>query len=300
MTGDNENTPPDGADEDIIEAEVIEDTEITDVAIRTAPVERKIHKVRRWLLKTALVLAVLGLLIYLVAALGYRLGILDLKTALMTLPSKVGPVVFIAGIIVSLLSLGLSWFVDPKKGLLLSLIAFAIPLGGLLKGLGVQNKLASLPAIHDITTDSENPPKFTQTIIDLRAKTDGVNTLEYLEKKDKPDGRLVSLLQYETEAYRDIDTVQREERPAVVYGEAKKLIGTKGWTVVTEDEENWILEATDTTFWYGFKDDIVIRIQPSRNGGSLIDMRSVSRIGRSDLGANAERIIELIKELEGD
>ncbi|MHB9097070.1 MAG: DUF1499 domain-containing protein [Syntrophales bacterium] len=66
------------------------------------------------------------------------------------------------------------------------------------------------------------------------------------------------------------------------------------------EKEGWI-EATDTTFWFGFKDDIVIRITPIPRG-SRIDVRSVSRVGRSDLGTNAKRVrgyIKKIQEIEG-
>ncbi len=297
MMGNSENTTP-GGNEEIIEAEIVEEAENTSVAIRNEPTERKIHKIRSWILKAAIALAILGLLVYLVAALGYRMGLLDIPTAVLTLPGKVGPVVFIGALIAGLVSIALSWFVTPRKGLLLSLIAFVIPLGGLLKGMSIGNQVAALPEIHDITTDRENPPVFTKAIEDARASTNALNTLEYLEKKDLREGKLVSLLQYES--YPDIDSVQREESPAVVYGEAKKLIGSRGWTVVTEDEDKWMLEATDTTFWYGFKDDVIVRIQPSRNGGSIIDIRSVSRVGRSDIGANAERVRALIADLKGD
>ena len=298
MIGDIENTTPDGPDGDIIEAEVIEDTEITDVAIRTEPAERKIHKFRRWLLKTGLVLAVLGLLVYLIAALGYRLGIFGVGTSLMTLSFMAGPIIFLIGLVVSLISLLLSWYVTPRRGILLSLIALAIPLGGLLKTFSTYNTASSLPEIHDITTNPEDVPEFSQAIVDSWAETGATNSLGYYEKKDMRENKLVSVLQ--SNAYPDIDTVRRTDSPAVVYGEAKKLIGSKGWEVVTEDDENWVIEATDTSFWYGFKDDVRIRIRQSINGGSIIDMRSISRVGRSDLGVNAERLRELISELKGD
>ena len=63
-----------------------------------------------------------------------------------------------------------------------------------------------------------------------------------------------------------------------------------GWKIKSENLEAGIIEATETTFWYGFKDDVVIRIQPSEGGGSVVDVRSISRVGGSDIGANADRI----------
>ena len=58
-----------------------------------------------------------------------------------------------------------------------------------------------------------------------------------------------------------------------------------------------MIEATDTTFWFGFKDDVAIRVRPD-DGGSVIDVRSVSRVGRSDLGTNARRILQFLERVE--
>jgi len=63
-----------------------------------------------------------------------------------------------------------------------------------------------------------------------------------------------------------------------------------GWTIKAENVQAGTIEATAETFWYGFKDDVAIRIQPAEGGGSIVDVRSVSRVGGSDLGANAERV----------
>jgi uncharacterized protein (DUF1499 family) len=62
-----------------------------------------------------------------------------------------------------------------------------------------------------------------------------------------------------------------------------------GWEIVASEPHEGRIEATATTLWFGFKDDVVVRITPVP-GGSRIDVRSVSRVGRSDVGANAERI----------
>jgi uncharacterized protein (DUF1499 family) len=59
-----------------------------------------------------------------------------------------------------------------------------------------------------------------------------------------------------------------------------------------------MIEATATTFWFGFKDDVVLRIRPTANG-SIVDVRSVSRVGQSDLGANAKRIRAILRGIEG-
>jgi uncharacterized protein (DUF1499 family) len=72
-----------------------------------------------------------------------------------------------------------------------------------------------------------------------------------------------------------------------------------GLEVVHVDEQAGIVEATATTFWFGFKDDVVVRVRPAASGvGSLVDVRSVSRVGVSDLGANARRIGEFLELFE--
>jgi uncharacterized protein (DUF1499 family) len=70
-----------------------------------------------------------------------------------------------------------------------------------------------------------------------------------------------------------------------------------GWEIVAADPATGRIEATATTFWYGFKDDVVVRVGAG-NGGSVIDVRSKSRVGRSDLGANASRIRTYLEALK--
>jgi uncharacterized protein (DUF1499 family) len=67
------------------------------------------------------------------------------------------------------------------------------------------------------------------------------------------------------------------------------------WRIVEGNPSERRIEAVATTRWFGFKDDIVIRISPAANGGSVLDIRSVSRVGLSDLGTNARRIRTFLK-----
>ena len=77
--------------------------------------------------------------------------------------------------------------------------------------------------------------------------------------------------------------------PDAAFERALSAVHALGWELVADDTGAGRIEATDTTFWYGFKDDVVVRIRPD-GGGSRIDVRSKSRVGRSDVGANAARI----------
>ena len=85
----------------------------------------------------------------------------------------------------------------------------------------------------------------------------------------------------------------------MAYQAALDTVNRKGWKIVTAEPEEGRIEATDTTFWFEFKDDIMIRVLPEGEQGSRIDVRSVSRVGLSDLGANVKRVKNLLDDIEG-
>ena len=259
----------------------------------------KRRKMRRGVLRLTLALAIIAPLTFIIAALGAKLGLWDWRFGLGTLTRNVGPKLLIASALFGLISLGLAFFMKPRKGFAIAALAILVPVIGFVRLGGVQKKVASLPFIHDITTDTQNVPTFTTAILSERARVEGVNTVDYVGKKaptkakdadGKPVMKLVSVLQTQTKAYADIRSLILEDDPDVVFGEAKAAVKQMGWALKSENVKGGIIEATETTFWYGFKDDVVIRIRPSEGGGSVLDIRSVSRVGGSDIGANAARI----------
>ena len=84
----------------------------------------------------------------------------------------------------------------------------------------------------------------------------------------------------------------------MAYQAALDTVNAKGWKIVTAEPEEGRIEATETSFWFEFKDDIMIRVLPEGESGSRIDVRSVSRVGLSDLGANAKRVKLFLEDLE--
>jgi uncharacterized protein (DUF1499 family) len=86
--------------------------------------------------------------------------------------------------------------------------------------------------------------------------------------------------------------------PAQAFAQALAAARDMGWEIVAADSAAGRIEATATTFWYGFKDDVVIRVTPS-DQGARIDVRSESRLGGSDVGTNARRITTYLKKLAG-
>ena len=158
-----------------------------------------------------------------------------------------------------------------------ALVAVAMPLS-------MASKASTVPPIHDITTHVTNPPEFV-AIAPLRK--DAPNPITY-------EGGEVTRQQLD--AYPEIKTQRLPQPINEVYMAAEKAIESLGWERVSAGEQPDTLEATDTTTWFGFKDDVVIRLT-AQGDDTLVDMRSKSRVGRSDLGKNAERINQFFAEL---
>ncbi|MEN1729279.1 MAG: DUF1499 domain-containing protein [Pseudomonadota bacterium] len=145
-------------------------------------------------------------------------------------------------------------------------------------------KARSLPFIHDITTDTANPPFFVD-VAPLRA--DAPNPVEYGGEE---------IAEQQRAGYPDLGPLRVDQSPADAFDPAVAAAEAMGWEMVANVPEEGRIEATETTFWFGFKDDVVIRIQVD-GSGSVIDVRSKSRVGGSDIGANAARIERYLEEL---
>jgi uncharacterized protein (DUF1499 family) len=135
----------------------------------------------------------------------------------------------------------------------------------------------SLPFIHDITTDTTNPPQFV-AVVPLRA-----------DASNPPDYAGEEVARQQRQGYPDIQTLVLTDPPAEALRKARQTAEAMGLAIVAVEPKEGRIEATATTFWFGFKDDVVIRIIADGKG-SRLDIRSKSRVGRSDVGANAARI----------
>lgn len=158
-------------------------------------------------------------------------------------------------------------------------ILLALP--GTLLLLSVVATRGDYPPIHDITTDLSDPPVFTHAPT-LRGPDS--NSLAV-----KPD-----TLGVQREAYPDLESLRSERTPGNAYRHALEVAAELGWDITWRDPERGYIEAVDTTAIMAFKDDIAIRIRAAADG-SVIDLRSVSRVGVGDIGANAKRIRAFIK-----
>ena len=92
------------------------------------------------------------------------------------------------------------------------------------------------------------------------------------------------------DAYPDIQPITLAEPPQKAFERALAAAQAMGWEIVARDPAAGRIEAVDTTFWFGFRDDVMVRIAAAPGGGSRVDVRSKSRVGRGDAGTNARRI----------
>ena len=150
------------------------------------------------------------------------------------------------------------------------------------------------PPIHDVTTDMDNPPAFVE-VLRLREETGARNTAEYQRIWTRGE-RVINVPELQKQAFPDIQPVMLELPPGVAFERAAEAVRQLGWTVVAEEPAEGRIEAYDRTAWFGFIDDVVIRVQPSGTG-SRIDVRSVSRVGGGDRGMNAKRIRNFVRML---
>jgi uncharacterized protein (DUF1499 family) len=162
-------------------------------------------------------------------------------------------------------------------GLAISLAIVIVPLSGL-------RKLTTTPVIHDITTDTDNPPLF-QHVGSLRADGDDRLAID-------PE-----VIAKQKAFYVDLAPLQVETGLSQTFARAVLAAESLGWEVVASDAASGHIEAVDTTAFFGFKDDVVLRLS-AVEGGTRIDMRSASRVGESDLGANATRIQAFFAEMQ--
>jgi uncharacterized protein (DUF1499 family) len=147
---------------------------------------------------------------------------------------------------------------------------------------------STVPPINDITTDTEHPPTFA-AVVPLRA-AEGANPAAYPGSK---------FADQQKQAYPDIAPLTLALPPRTAFDSALDTAKKMGWTIVATDEAAGRIEASERSRWYGFTDDIVIRVAAA-DAGSRIDLRSSARQGRGDFGVNAARIRAYLTALRGN
>lgn len=199
----------------------------------------------------------------------FRTGFAILKWA--AYAGIAGAALSLAGAILARPGSGRRGFVAAIAGIVLGGLAFGVPWHW-------SRTAKQVPGIHDISTDTENPPAFVAV---LALRKNAPKPTEY-------GGREIA--EKQRAAYPDIRPIEVGMPPAQAYDRAIDLGRRMGWQIVDGNREEGRIEATATTRWFGFKDDVVVRIVPMAGQGSRLDIRSVSRVGINDAGTNARRI----------
>jgi uncharacterized protein (DUF1499 family) len=247
--------------------------------------ERRERRARRAATITivALTLAVLSALAIGLSGPAHRFGLLGTRWAigifgLAGLASLSAAALALAGIVLALPSR--AW-----RSVAGSALALVIGLSAGWTPLVMARAAAAVPRIHDITTDTDRPPQWVALKPQRAAAENGAAyggpTVAALQKRGYPDLRPLMLSVPPDRAFARVEHASR----------------SMGWRIVAAVPAEGRLEASDITAWFGFTDDIVVRVTAAPNG-SRIDVRSASRVGRSDLGVNARRIRAFLAALK--
>ena len=220
-------------------------------------------------------LAIFSVVAVVVSVLIVRFSFLEMKPAIATFFGALG----LAGvsILIGLAGFAAIWQ-NGTRGMSRILLAFVIDAGVLAYPAYLAYQYKKLPPIHDITTDPGNPPAFAAVVAARTA--DGGNPVAYEGSK---------IAEQQRQAYPDIAPLTLALPTEAAFNRALDAAKQMGWTIVAADPAAGRIEASDRSRWFGFTDDIVVRITAS-GSGSRVDVRSSSRLGRSDFGVNAARV----------
>jgi uncharacterized protein (DUF1499 family) len=231
-----------------------------------------------------LALALLAALVLVLAGPGYRFGLWSLGTgfALLRYAAYGG----IAAAVVSAVGLVLARPRGRRRGMFRALAGLVIGLIVVGVPWSYARSARAVPPIHDITTDLADPPAFAANL-PLRAAA-----------PNPADHGGPEVAAQQRESYPDIGPLIVAPAPQRAYAAALAAAMEMDWQIIAADEAAGRIEATDRTLWFGFIDDVVVRIRPE-GAGSRIDVRSVSRVGVGDAGANAARTRAYLAEVRG-
>jgi uncharacterized protein (DUF1499 family) len=232
----------------------------------------------------AFFVGILAIVLLAVAGPGYRLRLLPLEPAL--LGAALGFLLFVVTFIVGAIGLlagGARAVTRPRAAVAvigLSLVVTLLAAVFIFRGRGA-------PPIHDVTTDLNDPPLFKDAL-PLRLADRAVNPADY-QRTQSMMGNKIDVPDAQRSAYPDIQPLVLAQPPERAVQTAQQAAKDMGWEIVAVVPAEGRLEATDTTGYFGFKDDVVVRVR-SEASGSRVDVRSESRVGEGDIGTNAKRV----------
>ena len=253
----------------------------------------------RWpvrLLDVGLWLIGAGLLLCLICGPSHRLGLANFRVALLLLAG--GLLLLLAGTLLAIVGMLVASARRMRFARGPAMVAIAIGLlasGYLLSWIA---RARAAPPIHEISTDLADPPAFV-AVAALRRDAHAVNPSEYVSRVSAPGGGIIEVPELQRQRYPDIQPLRLRLAPAAALQAAQRAAQRLGWQIDAYVPGDGRLEATDTSAFFGFKDDVVVRVRAS-DAGSRLDVRSKSRVGLSDVGANARRVRAFLKLMESN
>jgi uncharacterized protein (DUF1499 family) len=216
----------------------------------------------------------------LTGGLGFRFGWWPYGSGIQTI--RTAAWIDLAAVALGLLAIGLALRASDRAALRVAGAALMCALAVDALPAYLFQQVGQVPRIHDVSTDTDNPPKFVAVL----ARRQGANPLDISAE----------VIAQQKKGYPDIVPAILDAAPGAAFERAERAARAMGWEIVAAVPAEGRIEATDTSFLFGFKDDIVIRVA-AQGAGSRVDARSVSRVGRSDFGVNAKRIRKFIASL---
>ncbi|MBI3198528.1 MAG: DUF1499 domain-containing protein [Rhodospirillales bacterium] len=246
---------------------------------------RPTNPISHRLARLAFIAACVAALIVAAAGPLHRYLGLDIEAAIAVF--RYGFYVAVAGVALGLATIVPTRPGDRRRGFVAAFLAIVIGVAGAWVPVSWFLWSQQLPAINDISSDIADPPAMVAL---LQSRRGAPNPPVY-------PGAAAAVLQ--RDAYPDIMPVVLPVAPAEAFKRVDRVAMALGWDVVARAPADGRLEAVDTSQWFGFRDDIVVRIR-AEGTGSRIDIRSKSRAGESDLGVNARRIRAFIAQLKAE
>ena len=247
-----------------------------------APPENGRSKLSKWIGNFALGGALIALVVALVSLTLARYGIIGklpgfIGFMMLLNPLRALAVIALIGIVIALVrKAGIGW--RSPVALVLSLGLLAVMYTQVILPAG------KAPPLHDITTDVDDPPQF--------------ETLALREDNLIPFNNIDEWRAAHREGYPSLGPIVIDKPPYEVLAAARAIAESKGWEIANVNEEAGLMEATAAAGYIRFYDDVIVEVTPIADGSTRVDMRSVSRVGLSDLGYNAARIREFLAELQ--
>lgn len=218
-----------------------------------------------------------------VAGIGHKYGVWDLAFARDAL-LQYGFLIALGAGGCAVLAMLIGGLRGKLAGVFTAILALVVAAGVAYVPWQLREQEKAAPDLYDITTDTADPPAFVALAEVRRVAPNGL---------DYPAAGAA----LQKSSYPEIQTLRSTANAAALHGKAAELVRERGWQVAANVPDEGRIEATSVSDWFGLKEDIVIRIVAAEGGGAVLDIRSASRAGRNDLGANAAHIRDFLAAL---